>query len=259
MKAIIIAGGQGVRLRPLTETCPKCFLPVGDKKILDYILEALKNGGVEQISLVTGYKGDLIKGSYSDLSFYDDSHYLKSSILRGLFCAQAEMNTDIIASYSDIVYRESIINCLVKTKGDFCVVIDRDWREKYIGRTLHPLSEAEKVLVKNGKVVKIGKILNESEANGEFIGLSKFSEKGAKIAVEIYNKLAEKFAGKPFQAAQEFERAYLTDFFQELIDRGFEITPVYIDEEWMEIDTIEDLEKARKLLSEKLKIDKQRP
>jgi len=249
MKAIIIAGGQGVRLRPLTESVPKCFLPVGEKKIIDWILEALKKGGVKKISLVTGYKGELIKENYKDLSFYDDSSYQKSSILRGLFCAQKEMDEEVISSYSDIIYRETIVKKLIDSKGDFCVVIDKDWREKYNDRKLHPLTEAEKVVIKSDVISKIGKIVNSEEADGEFIGLAKFSKKGAKIAVKIYNQLMKKLSGRPFQAAKEFERAYLTDFFQELIDRGHKITPVYITDDWIEIDTIEDLEKARKFLS----------
>lgn len=251
MKAIIIAGGQGVRLRPLTENVPKCFLPVGDKKIIDWILGALKKNGVKKVSLVTGYKGELLKENYFDLSFYDDSGYQKSSILRGLFCAQKEMDEDFIASYSDIIYSSEIIKKLISSKSDFSIVVDKNFKPKYNGRTLHPLSEAEKVVIKKGKIVKIGKIVDNDESNGEFIGLAKFSAKGAKIAVKIYNNLLKRLAGKPFQAAKEFEKAYLTDFFQELIDRGYEIRPIYINDDWIEIDTIEDLEKARKFLSNK--------
>lgn len=248
MKAIIIAGGQGIRLRPLTENIPKCFLPVGEKKIIDWILEALANSGVKKISLVTGYKGDLVKENYSHFKFYDDSRYQKSSILRGLFCAKKEMASSFIASYSDIIYSDRIVKKLIASKDDFSIVIDKNFKLKYDGRTLHPLSEAEKVIVNNGKVIKIGKIVNDEESNGEFIGLAKFSAKGAKIAVKIYNNLLKKLRGKPFQAAKEFEKAYLTDFFQELIDRGYEIKPIFINDDWIEIDTIEDLERARKFL-----------
>lgn len=249
MKAIIIAGGQGLRLRPLTESVPKCFLPAGDKKIIDWLLKSLKEGGVDKISLVTGYKGELIRGNYPELNFYDDSQYLKSSILRGLFCAQKEMSGSFIASYSDIIYSSGIIKKLISSRSDFSIVVDKNFKPKYDGRILHPLSEAEKVVVKNGKIVKIGKIVGNDESNGEFIGLAKFSAKGVKTAVKIYNNLLKKLAGKPFQSAKEFERAYLTDFYQELIDRKYVVTPVYISGHWLEIDTIEDLENAEKFIA----------
>jgi phosphoenolpyruvate phosphomutase len=247
MKAIIIAGGQGLRLRPLSEFIPKCFLPVGDKKILDWILEAFRDGGIDKIALVTGYKGELIREYYSQsqIKFYDDTHYQKSSILRGLFCAQEEMGEGVVASYSDIVYRPTIIRKLIQDKGDFSLVVERDWRKRYKNRLLHPKTEAEKVIVKQGKILRIGKNLDLKEANGEFIGLAKFSKKGAQIAVKLYNQLVESFAGKPFQSAQEFEKAYLTDFFQELVDRGYHLSPVFIEDGWVEIDTPEDLDKVK--------------
>lgn len=246
MKAIIIAGGQGLRLRPYTELVPKCFLKVNNKSILDWILESFGRAGIRDIIVVTGYKGELIKTKYSYLKFYDDSHYEKSSILRGLFCAQKEMDDSVIISYSDIIYDDSVIKKLSQDDNDFSLIIDREWRKLYVNRNLHPLSEAEKVIVRNDCIVEIGKQLKSDLADGEFIGLAKFSKKGAKVAVRVYNELFKKNAGKPFQNAQEFERAYLTDFFQELIDRNYKISPVFINGNWLEIDTPEDLEGAQK-------------
>ena len=50
-----------------------------------------------------------------------------------------------------------------------------------------------------------------------------------------------------FHNASSLEKAYLTDLFQELINSGIDISPIYIDGEWCEIDTPQDLEKARKI------------
>jgi NDP-sugar pyrophosphorylase family protein len=52
-----------------------------------------------------------------------------------------------------------------------------------------------------------------------------------------------------FHDAPSLEKAYLTDMLQELIDSGFRISPIYISGEWCEIDTPQDLKKARKLFS----------
>ena len=56
--------------------------------------------------------------------------------------------------------------------------------------------------------------------------------------------VASRHAGRPFQASQRFETAYLTDLLQELIDRGNEVLPVMIEGGWREIDTIEDFRNA---------------
>ena len=64
----------------------------------------------------------------------------------------------------------SQVECLAsRLQGLF--VVDRDWRRRYVGRTAHPETQAEKVVVENGQVVCIGKHLSASEAYGEFIGL----------------------------------------------------------------------------------------
>ena len=59
--------------------------------------------------------------------------------------------------------------------------------------------------------------------------------------------MKSQYWGKPFQQAATFEKAYLTDMLQELIDRGFEVYPVLIKKNWWEIDTEQDLEKVRQI------------
>ena len=66
MKATILAGGEGRRLRPLTESVPKPLLPVGDKPILQLIIEQLRRDGFEQIHIATGYKGEMIESYFGD-------------------------------------------------------------------------------------------------------------------------------------------------------------------------------------------------
>ena len=82
------------------------------------------------------------------------------------------------------------------------------------------------------------------QLRGEFIGLMKLSEKGTKIFVKKYNQMLEFHKGK-FQDAPSLNKAYLTDLIQELIDSEIEVLPIFIDGKWSEIDTPQDLEKAR--------------
>ena len=88
----------------------------------------------------------------------------------------------------------------------------------------------------------------DSEKIGEFLGLMKLSKKGADLFLKKYLELEKSHKGK-FHNAPSFEKAYLTDLFQELINSGIDISPIYIDGEWCEIDTPQDLEKARKLFA----------
>jgi len=66
MKAVILAGGKGVRLRPLTYTIPKPLLPVGEKPILEEIIERLKPFGVREFVIAVGYRAELIETYFRD-------------------------------------------------------------------------------------------------------------------------------------------------------------------------------------------------
>jgi mannose-1-phosphate guanylyltransferase len=69
--AIILAGGLGTRLRPLTDNIPKPLLPVQGKPLIEHIIENLRNHGINKIILSTGYKAEMIKEYFSDGSAFD--------------------------------------------------------------------------------------------------------------------------------------------------------------------------------------------
>lgn len=70
MKAVILAGGLGTRLRPFTEIIPKPLLPIGEKSVLEIQIEKLKSFGFDEIFLATNYKSAYIEGFFGDGSRY---------------------------------------------------------------------------------------------------------------------------------------------------------------------------------------------
>lgn len=246
-KAIIIAAGMGSRLRPFTEDKPKCLLEVNGKTILERQLGALRSCGIDDFALIRGYKAETI--NFPDIRYYENPNYQNNNILNSLFCAEKEMDGDFVVSYSDIIYDQTVPEELLKSDKDITIVVDEDWAEYYQGRTLHPIEEAENVIIKNGKITQIGKHVTAEEAHGEFIGMAKFSKAGAEIFKKEFQRVKNEYWGKPFQRAKTFEKAYLTDMFQELIDRGIDVYPVMIKKHWWEIDTEQDLRKVEKLLA----------
>ncbi len=66
MKAIVLAGGLGTRLRPLTFAIPKPLIPVGERPILEILIENLKTYGVTDIYLAVGYRAELIQLYFQD-------------------------------------------------------------------------------------------------------------------------------------------------------------------------------------------------
>lgn len=70
MKAIILSGGLGTRLRPFTEAIPKPLLPIGEKAILEIQIERLRDHGFKEIFLATNYKSSYIENFFGDGSRY---------------------------------------------------------------------------------------------------------------------------------------------------------------------------------------------
>ncbi len=243
MKAIIIAAGPGSRLNPLTNDKPKCMLELKGKTLLQHQIDALRGAGIDRIVLIKGYKKEMI--NFPDLVYYDNDNYQNNNILHSLFYAEEEMNDEFIAAYSDIFYTKDIVKRLLDSKEDISIVVDIDWRGYYEGRTDHPIEEAENVIFDaDNNLLKIGKIMPDKEAvHGEFIGMMKCSKKGALIFKKYFHRLKQIYRGKPFQRASVFEKAYLTDIFQDMADYGVRINCVIIEKGWAEIDTVQDYER----------------
>jgi len=183
--------------------------------------------------------------------FVENAGYRDNNILQSLFHAEADLGEAFLFTYADIVFARHVVARLMQAPGDICLVVDRRFADVYVGRTEHPLSEAEVCLVgADGRVAKVGKrALPPEEATGEFIGLAKLSAEGAQLFTEAYRALAAAYAGRddaPFQRAPAWRNAYLTDLLQHLIDQGAPVTPVFIDGDWREIDTVQDLERAER-------------
>lgn len=250
MKAIIIAAGAGNRLMPLTDDLPKCMLKFGGKTLLQRQIDALRACNVKNIVLIKGYKKEKI--NYPGIKYYINEEYEKNNILNSLFYGEKEIEGEVIISYSDILFEKQVVERLLESKKDISIVVDIDWKGYYEGRKDHPIEEAENVIFDaENNVVEIGKILTKKhDVHGEFIGMMKLTSRGSEIFKRHYTRSKKLFWGKPFQRAPVFEKAYLTDMIQEMVDLGVPIHCVIIERGWKEIDTVEDYKKALKEFKE---------
>lgn len=89
-------------------------------------------------------------------------------------------------------------------------------------------------------MVKIHRDIPADQASGEYIGVAKFTPRGAAQLKEVYHDVLSNFAGKPWREAVEFEKAYKILIFQEMIERDipFHMVPTHGD--YIEIDTQQD-------------------
>ncbi|MDA9589029.1 helix-turn-helix domain-containing protein [Candidatus Pelagibacter sp.] len=244
MKCLIVAAGLGSRLKGHTENNPKCMLDFGGKTLLQRQLSSYKENDIEDISLIRGYKKNKI--NYKGIKYFDNNDYKDNNILNSIFYGEDVINGNIIISYSDILFEPFVVKRAMESDHDISVIVDVDWRDYYIGRKDHPLSEAENVIFNsNNEVVKIGKIASDKEeVHGEFIGMIKLNHRGCEILKQNFHRVKKLYWNKPFQRAKIFQKAYLTDMIQELVDIGIKVHCVIIERGWKEIDTVEDYRKA---------------
>ena len=115
MKMIIVAAGQGIRLRPLTNNKPKCMVEYDEKPIIDYILDAADHCNITDIAVVNGYKKEVLESYLEDrgCTFFTNEEFDVTNMVTSLFTAKEFMNDDLIISYADIVYKPEILEKLM--------------------------------------------------------------------------------------------------------------------------------------------------
>jgi choline kinase len=257
-KVIIVAAGRGRRLGKNTDEIPKCMVEVAGRPILHRQLDALAAAGVRDVVVVRGYRGSEIHGGPHRLRFVENPEWERNNILASLMYARAEMEAvgddGFFFSYADIVYAPEVAAQLAaatdRAGADTALVVDRRWDEAYVGRTLHPIPEAELAAVAGegdaARVTRVGKLaVPAAQAAGEFIGLAWFSAAAARALIAIWDRaLAAGGLEAPFGRAAALRNAYVSDGLNALAEAGHRLAPVFIDGRWREIDTEQDLAAA---------------
>ena len=106
MKAIILAAGQGTRLKKYTENLPKGMLEFQGKTIIERQLETYRSMGIDDIIVVRGFAADKI--DYQGVKYYENPNYATTNMVESLLMARSEFDDDIIVSYSDILFSHEI-------------------------------------------------------------------------------------------------------------------------------------------------------
>ena len=144
MKAIILAAGEGTRLRPYTETRPKCLVQLATTPILLHQLNVLHRAAIEDITVVTGYRADQIEALDVKTKYNPD--YDKTNMVASLMCAESifDGGDDVLIAYGDIVFEPSVVNSIVSSSAPFCTTVDTLWRRLWELRFSDPLSDARR-------------------------------------------------------------------------------------------------------------------
>lgn len=251
MKTIILAAGQGTRLRPLTDHCPKCMVAVNGKSIIERQLETMHMCGIKDgdITIITGYCNDVLKERFQNtgIHFVMNEAYESTNMVYSLMCARniMEQEDDILISYGDIIYHASALDKILASEEDSSVIVDDGWYEYWSERCENPLDDAE-TLMFDGQdyLTEIGQKTNDlSKVQSQYIGLMRFRKDGLKalLRVSMEAEKRSREGRRLWRTDRTYQKMYMTDLLQGLIDEGNKLKAIHIQRGWFEIDDQNDL------------------
>jgi len=252
LKAIILAAGRGKRLNPLTDKIPKAMVKLFGKSLLEWQINVFRNCNINDISIVTGYKGEMI--TFSDIHYFQNNNFDSTNMVETLFCANEKISDAMIVSYGDIVFQKDVLEKLILANDDISLIIDENWEEYWKIRFENPLEDAESLVIDEKKYIQnIGqKVKTIQEIKGQYIGLIKFQKNGIESLKKFYekSKTESKSGINPLNPKIAFEKSFMTDLLQGMIKSGFKIKSVPVKNGWLELDTLHDYELYKKMYSE---------
>ena len=130
MKAVILAAGQGTRLRPLTNRLPKCLVQVNGKPILQYQLESLDRVGVQDCVIVVGFMEQQVRSRFGPrfgnvaLTYISNKDFKETNNLYSLWLAKKHLLDDIILIEGDILYDRQLMEDIWRSPHPNIAVVD---------------------------------------------------------------------------------------------------------------------------------------
>lgn len=234
MIAIILAAGESKRLRPLTESTPKCLLELDGKAIIDYQIDHLKSAGVKKSVVVTGFMAPKLESHLTErhpdfeFTFIRSTDYQKTYPAHGLWLTKEFMESEFLYLNADVVFHPDILKRTLESRHDTVTAIQRNpWDE-----------EAVNVILTNDstQIAEIGKNIARTLNDGEFIGVTKIGKEFSRELVKVLDHFIEK---------EEFKK-FAADAINLAIQRRQEMHVIDVtDLPAIEVDTIEDFTVAQ--------------
>ena len=243
MIGVILAAGMAKRLRPLTDTKPKCLLKVGERTLLERTIDAMRQAGIQEFLVVTGYRGEVIRSfleGYAktckvSFTFLDNTDYEHNNNIYSLWMAcQKVRGSEFLLMDSDILCDPAAV-VRIAQKQTSALAVNR-----------HELGEEEmKVVVDaDSRITEISKTCRPEDAMGESVGIEKITADYCEaLARELDQMILQEGLIDIF-----YERA-----FERLIPQGHTFKVVDTTHYFSyELDTPEDFQRAQELMPKEL-------
>ena len=178
MKVIILSAGQGRRLLPLTESRPKCSLPINDRSLLEWQLLEISLCSVDEVVIATGYAAHVVEDIVADLDLGGlqvrtefNPFFEHCDNLGTCWLMRHEMRGEFVVLNGDTLFEAAVLQRLLAQRGAFPITLAADRKGHY--------DDDDMLIVANGRrLERVGKRLGIPEVNGESIGMLAFDAGG---------------------------------------------------------------------------------
>lgn len=237
MKALILASGTAQRLKPLTDTIPKCLVKVNGESILDRLISQFSRAGIKEMVITTGPFEDQIKEAirpYSqrlNIKLVKNERYDRTNYIYSIYRAKEELNYNIILAHGDLLFEDGILTMLMAAVQKNVVVVRKN----------HRPPKDFKARIEDDRVIEISTKIEGPDTH--FLApLYRFSKEDFRLWLDRIGEYVDR----------NNVHCYAEDALNELLPSQIELHPVYFEDEiCMEIDDFDDLGKGKKLLSGK--------
>jgi len=237
--AVILAASRGQGMDELTRDRPKVMIPVAGKTVLRRLVDKFKAQGVNDITVVGGYRSEAIDAQGVKLVVNED--WERGSELASLSCAIDALSDNSVLLYGDLLSRTYILNNLMDWEADLLVVVDSSPLEQAPGNKndLAYCSAPDDRAMYQQKV-SLERISSDPAwqgrpPDGRWIGMLRARGAGRRYLVEALEQLRQH---------PDFESMGVPDLVNRLVADGHAPQVQYIAGHWMDINNLEDLQRA---------------
>lgn len=170
MRAVILAAGVGKRLWPVTQHKPKCLIDIGGQTLLSRYLEVLASVKIKDVTIVVGYKQEMIRAAVgtqhrgASIAYLVNEEFHRGSI-SSLWIARSALSDDVVIMDADVLFHREILRRLVDSPFTNCLLMDDKVKQT---------GEECMVVVQGGRVVALSKQMPERyDIAGEGVGFLK--------------------------------------------------------------------------------------
>ena len=235
--AVLLAASRGTELGVLTEDRPKALIAISGKPVLERIVEMLRSLGIARVTVVRGYKKELVNLPAVDV--VDNDEYATTQEGHSLLLALRRVTGRLLVGFGDVICQPAIPAALLETDADFCIPVDptpSTDRKRYTDYVLCAEPYSRERFDKPTTLVAIGATLGAERAvHGEWPGMLLLSETGAKRLRDFLEAASRR---------DGFARMRMADVLQGLMAQGAVISVVYTKAHWFDIDEMTDVVEA---------------